>query len=325
MKKKVVSPPTLYFSIIMFLSGLVLVLLVQLMTGQTDTIFQKIGFAFIVSSVVALFQETVIARSKKDETDERFSHLHETMDKVDTKIDTRFREFEESYGSKALAIRLIAPKRAGYDAYHHWLVHTTPEDMFFAGHSVLHRVQIDLTKRNLGKVEDRIVTRLAAGCSIRMVFLNPTWDFIENIAKSENQPYEKMMTDLAITLGICRRLWSQLEEEHPISGSFHIWLCNEIQQYAFHSITNRETGARQLLVGLYFANILGMNSPLFSVDHKDIQDTFTAHFTTIANRAVSLMEYSPPIKHFNHDLYHHCRDALCTVIGQSLVDQYCPT
>ena len=324
MKKKVISPLTLLFSIVMLLLGVVLVLGVQLMSGQTDSIFQKIGFAFIVSGVVTIFQESVIARSKDDETDKRFSHLHETMDKVNAKIDNRFREFDESYGSKALAIRLIKEKRAGHDEYHHWLVHTIPEDMFFAGHSVLHRVQIDLTKRNLGKVEDRITTRLAAGCSIRMVFLNPTWEFIRIIAESENQQYEKMMTDLAITLGICRRLWSQLEEEHPISGSLHIWMCKEIQQYAFHSVTNRETGTRQLLVGLYFANVLGMNSPLFSVDHKDIQDTFTAHFTTISNRAVSLLEYSPPIKHFNYDVYHHCRDALCTAIGQSLVDQYCP-
>jgi hypothetical protein len=303
------------FGIGVFFLGTTIALVSYGLASPFGPLLQSLGFALIVTSVMSVFQETVLSRIRKDDTKDGFDRVlranKEGLDRI----------LEDLHGP---GIHILSPERAGYDAYHHWLVHTTPEDMFFAGHSVLHRVQIDLTKRDLGRIEERIVTRLEAGSRIRVIFLEPTWDFIKNIAESEHQPYEKMMTDLAITLGICRRLWTELEDKHPVSGSIHIWMCKEIQQYAFHSGTNRETGASQLLVGLYFANMLGMNSPLFAVDHKDIQDTFTAHFTTIAKRSVSLLEYSPPIKHFNHDLYFHCRDALCKAIDQSLVDQHCP-
>jgi hypothetical protein len=330
------------FAVVMFLSGVVVVLFPLLIPslGPAASLVEKLGLAFIVTGVVVVFQETVIKRWDTGEIDEQFTDIRQRVDSATVKIDARcdsldnrvqasFSHFEESYGTKALAIRLVALQRAGHDSYHHWLVHTKQEELFFAGHSVLHRVQIDMDRRGLGKLEQAIVTKVLGGSTFRLIFLDPTWDFIRRIAEGEGQTYEKMMTDLAVTLGICKRLWREIEKHQkaPISGSVDIRVCKEVQQYAFHSITNREDGTTNMLVGLYFANALGMNSPLFSVEHKDIQDLFANHFVAIANRSSStrLLEFSPPICHFNHDFYHHCRKFLSTCgVLQTVIKEHCP-
>lgn len=329
MRKGRISVSSILFGLVMLLLGVVIALLSFSSTTAGGTLLQSIGFAFIVTGVVVVFQEWVIAPSREVETQGRFDSLHKRIGELDTKVAGCFKHFEEAYGTKALALRLVTLQRAGYDSYHHWLVHTTPEDLFFAGHSVLHRVQIDMDRRGLGKLDQAIVTKLLAGSNVRILFLDPTWDFVKTIAEGEGQTYERMLTDLTVTLGICRKILMELEKHEPavVTGSIDIRMCKEVQQYAFHSVTNRESGTTNMLVGLYFANSLGMNSPLFSVEHKDIQDIFTTHFVAIANRqtSTSLLEYSPPIKHFNDDLYEHCRAKLVRCgVPQRVVDQYCP-
>jgi hypothetical protein len=326
MKRKTISIPSILFSVVMLLLGAVVVLLTSGMSSAAGELWQRIGLAFIVTGVVVLFQESVVARFKADDSDERFGNLHSRIETLGTKIDASFRDFDESYGTKALAIRLISLQRAGYDNYHHWLVHMMPESLFFAGHSVLHRVQIDMDRRGLGSLEDSLLKKVSGGSRIRILFLDPRWEFISRIAEGENQAPEKMMADLAITLGICRRLWTKLDEpgSQSLSGTVEIRICQEIQQYAYHSSTNLETGKTDMMIGLYFAKKLGMHSPLFAVEHREVQEILSAHFGNIFDRATKLLEYTPPIRRFDHDLYRSCRDALSQTVDQSVLAQHCP-
>lgn len=342
MKKRPISVPAVLFAIVMLLSGVVVVLFTLLAPslGPAGELARNLGFAFMVTGVVVVFQEAVIKRWDLDENEIQFQDIRQRVDALSGTVNSRseslndkvegcFRNFEETYGTKALALRLVALQRAGYDSYHHWLVHTEPEDLFLAGHSVFHRIQIDTDIHGLGRLEDALTKKVLAGSTLRVIFLNPMWDFIKQIAEGEGQTYEKMMTDLAVTLGICRRLWRKLEEHGQlgIAGSVDIRVCSEVQQYAFHSVTNKVTGVRSMLVGLYFANSLGMNSPLFSVEQRDIQDIFTTHFVAIAKRSTStsLLQYSPSSRCFNYDLYHHCRGLLPTCrVPQAVIDEQCP-
>jgi hypothetical protein len=330
--KKSVSVPAVLFALVMFLVGVVVVLLSLLIASQQGPVAvlaQQLGFAFMVTGVVVTFQETVIRRWVTGETDNKFKGLDAQIDSVNQTIERRFRDFEESYGTKALALRFVAPKRAGYDEYHHWLVHKATEDISFAGHSVLHRVQVDMDQRRLGNLETAIVTKILAGSRLRVTFLDPRWEFVRRIAEGERQTHEKMLTDLTVTLGICRRLWSELEKhnENGISGSVDIRMCCEIQQYALHAVMNRQASKQTMLVGLYFANSMGMDSPLFAVEPAEIQDRFLTHFDAIADRPTStrLIEYSPPISHFNYDAYHECRRYLRSAgVDPRILDQHCP-
>ncbi len=270
------------FGMVMFLLGVTLALLFNGITGSIGTLGQNVGLALIVTGSISLFQETILSRLRKDE-------IKEDFDKISN-------ETQEGFSSvfgllKGPGIHMLSPGRRGHPHYHRWLLEKSPQEMTFAGHSVLHRVQADFTNLGLISVHKALRQKVSEGSKIRILFLDPIWSFLDQIAKDEGQDPRSLRTDLATTLGICRNLWEDLENER-LAGDIDIRTCTELKQYAFHYVSCRERNEEEMLVGFYFAGRLGTKSPLFVVENEEVQEFFVEHFNTVFERAKKLLTYS---------------------------------
>ena len=67
-----------------------------------------------------------------------------------------------------------------------------------------------------------------------------------------------------------------------------------------------------MLIGFYFARMVGTLSPLFIVDDIQTHDFFTAHFHHIFEKAKKLLVYSSAVKEFHSLYYEQCMASLLT-------------
>lgn len=265
---------------------------------------RSLGLSFIVAGTVSLFHEVFLLRVEEVEMQEGFDRILELIAKP--------------------GIRMITQQRQGYPGYYQWILEKEPQELFFAGHSVLHRVQADFTDRGLIPVEQALKQQLLGSSKIRILFLDPTWDFIDNVARAEKQPPSTLRRHLAITLGICQKLWKSIENER-LTGEIEIRTCTELVQYAFHHVICREKGESEMLVGFYFAGRLGTKSPLLLIKDEQIQEFFATHFRVVFDRAKTLLICSRDgTKEFDHAYYRNCKNSLVQHLGDELVDELCP-
>lgn len=291
------------FSFIMLLAGLVLALLCAKTTTEVGLLGQALGLAFIVSGVVSAFQELVVAPLRAQDTDEWFSKI-----------------FGRLAGP---GILMVAAERKGYPGYHKWILETGRQELFFAGHSVLHRMQADFEERRLRNIEEALWQKVREGSRVRIAFLDPTWEMIPQIALWEGQAVEKMLRDLAVSLGICLRLWKRHPTE-KLPGTLEVRMHSELVQYAFHSSRCSGSSAMEMLVGFYFAGRLGTKSPLFCIEDSGTQEAFEAHFVTVFDRAKSLLRYDAGgVQEFDFEHYCHCRQALAGVLEIGVLSELC--
>lgn len=265
---------------------------------------RSMGLSFVVAGAVSLFHEVFILRIPETEIQEGFDRILELLAKP--------------------GIRMITSQRQGYSGYYQWILEKEPQELFFAGHSVLHRVQADFTDRRLIPVEQALKQQLLGSSRIRILFLDPTWDFIDNIANAEKQPPSTLRRHLAITLGICQKLWKSIEHERLI-GEIEIRVCSELVQYAFHHVICREKGESEMLVGFYFAGRLGTKSPLFLIENEQIQEFFATHFKVVFDGAKTLLICSRDgTKEFDYVYYRDCQNSLAQYLGSEMVAELCP-
>jgi hypothetical protein len=283
------------FSSVMFLGGALIAVLTEGRAEQLSILAQKCGLAFIIVGIVSLFTEFVLEYLKPEPT-------HVTLDLLSRPRET--------------GMRMIYSPRKGFWRYHTWLLVNEPQDLFFAGRSVLHRVQEDFRIRRLGPVEDAFLRKLEEGSKIKILFCNPTWDLIPVLAAAEGQRDKALYADLATTLGIVWRLWKKLESQ-SLPGELDIRMYEEQVQYAYHRTKNLTTGDKEMLLGFYFVQKLGCRSPLFEVDNELIQAEFEDHFVSVFARAFRLFEY-PAFGHgkqFDRELFARAKDHLVKQIG----------
>ncbi|MGD2114004.1 MAG: hypothetical protein PVG07_03060 [Acidobacteriota bacterium] len=292
------------FGVILLLVGAVLSLVAADSASPMGTFGQSVGLALLVTGCISVFQESVLVRLKRDEVQEAFNRLFDLLAKP--------------------GIRMVARERQGDSRYHKWLLEKDPQTMFFAGHSVLHRVERDFKDLRLLSVEEALRQKVAEGSTVRVLFLDPTWDLIDRIAMGQDQDPKDLRADLATTLGVCRRLWDLLENEE-LPGTIEIKTCRELQQYAFHYVICSSKRKVEMLAGFYFAGRVGMRSPLFSAEDESIQELFVEHFNTIFEHAKTVLEYSRGSRRdFNFSYYRSCQNDLSDHLGSQRVSELCP-
>jgi hypothetical protein len=296
------------FSVCLIPLGAVLILLHN--DSPAGNLLSHVGFAFIVAGVLSTFHELVLQRFEQGEmasavADEVYERLRKTP-------------------LAATGIRLVSPSRKGYDGYYKWVLGTAPDHMFFAGRSVLHRVAADLKERGLGDAESAIARRLAEGATIKLLFVDPRSDIVPRMAKEEGQSTERLLSDLAITLGICIRLHNLLGSRRlPATARLDICVFDEVPYFAYHSVGDA------VVVGFYFASALGFQSAAYELVDPQTKEFFVDHFRSILGRAGAtyVLRINPHSgrSELNEPLVAELRKRIVDAIGETATYQYMNT
>lgn len=256
----------LLFSILLIPTGAVLTML-QL-SSPIGELISDIGLAIIVAGIVSTFHESVIRKLDRDESSEC------TADKV-------FEKIKEAPLS-AIGIRMLSSVRKGYEGYYLWAMDTDPSDMFFAGRSVLHRITADFQVRQIGDAETIIARRLLEGSTLKVLILDARSEMIPRLALEEGQTSEQLYSDLATSLGICKRLYEQLDNcELPARTRIEVDVFDEIPYFAYHKVDHN------VIVGFYFSSAVGHTSAAFEIVDPKTKEFFGQHFNSILGRATN--------------------------------------
>lgn len=302
MKKGISKVLRRAFSVILFLIGLVLILFSML---NLDTYFallsEKIGLAFLVAGTVDLFRSLFQWRQEKSE--------------IEAAIDDSI--------SKALSCRaglcLITPKRRGFSGYYTWAVSRARQDLFFAGRSVLHRIQSDLVSRKLGECEEIIYRKVREGSKLKILFLDPEFKLLKKLAEDEHQSEEQMIEDIANSLGITLRIKDYIEHEKcTILGSLQIRVYSDIPYFAYH----REDD--NVIVGFYFHTNLGCDTCGFEINDKNTVNYFEEHFVNIFSKSTPILTVNESKVTFNKEKYLNCKKYIATKIPALTLEKMMP-
>jgi hypothetical protein len=243
-------------------------------SGFWKPLILNLGLSFIVAGVVSFFH-TAILRMESEESGEVIA------DCVQERL---HRHLPLTRG-----IRIVSNVRKGNDAYYAWVNASDNPDLFFAGRSVLHRIDFDIRRRSRISAEKAIANRLRAGATIRILFLDPRSVMIDRLAEESGQGRDAMLSDMAYSLGICRRLYEDHLKHHHFSSHAHleIRVYDEIPYFAYHKQNDK------VFVGFYFTTALGQDSPAFEVLDPETQKLFADHFATVFGNGFRLLELIP--------------------------------
>jgi hypothetical protein len=139
--------------------------------------------------------------------------------------------------------------------------------------------------------------------------LDPRSELVPRLAKEENRTPAEMLSEIARSVGVCRRLYSLLEKSpEGHHGAVCIGLYDEVPYFAYH----RED--KRIIIGFYFPTTYGSDSPAFELIDDDTRNLFSAHFAASLDRAAraSTLLRLPRrgIPHFNDALYRELLGAL---------------
>jgi hypothetical protein len=324
-------------SFIIILIGFSIISICVGSTSKGGSIGENIGLALFVAGVIALIQEFL---TKPITRNEYQSEIQSLRGEFITKIESVRNDLKDGIENvlkfiKGPAIHLESEERLRYPGYHKWLVNNKKQDVFIAGHSVLHRMENDFGQLPVSSLEKAIFLKLSQGCNIKLLFLDPTWPFVDLVANAQEetpgenttQTIKNLKKNLATSVGIVKRISDELDKNQgPLPGSLDIRVCQEVTQYALHHVICRDTKSEEMFIGLYFSSELGCNSPLFIVDIQNIRDRFSAHFGKIFARAIPLLSLSSgdtkPI--FEIEYYRKCQQELSKIIGEQEVRKRLP-
>jgi hypothetical protein len=289
----------LLFSILLIPIGAVFILLH--MNGVVGDLFSNVGLAFIVAGIVSTFHEAVIRRLEGDET------ACNVADQVHNRLKVT--------PLSTIGIRLVSSVRKGYSGYYLWALDNSPQEIFFAGRSVLHRIDADFRERAIGTAEKLMARRVLEGASFKIMFLDPRSDLISRLAKEEGQTSWQLLSDVATSLGICCRLYNLLQTEKlPPKANLDIRVFDEVPYFAYHRVEENVT------IGFYFSSILGHASAAYDVVDRQTKEFFGEHFSSIFGRASSeyVLRINPHSRQpeLNHKLIRDLRETIVNALGE---------
>ena len=296
-------------SIIMCLTGVIVVQkAVSPGGGQQIGLMQSLGIALIIAGFVSSIREAILAPLTKADNKENFNDISNKVKNVrdiitenNTKLDTLIRHDD-------IGMKIIRDERLGFSGYHKWIVDTDALEMFFAGRSVLHRMEKDFKDRKVGSVPDAFINHMRIGSRIRILFLDPTWDLLERIGAQEGRSNSlSLYNDLKTSLSLVKNLWDSLKSlNDSLPGSIDVRVYDTISQYAFHRVCDKNKEKIEMYVGFYFADMLGWQSALFDISSKKIHSLFERHFSLIFDRAREVLTYprhGGGLERFDMDYY----------------------
>ena len=284
---------------------LVIGLLIAVLTYPTNTVYleaiNKIGLALIVSGVLSLFNEWAIKKYLEEENSSEIAEkVHEKFSQVPI---------------MQSGIKQVAKVRRGFQGYYHWALNDDLHELFIAGRSVLHRIDADFKKRNLGSAASRLAEKIQNGADITILFFDPRSEIIERLATEEGQSLKDMLTDIKTTLSICKELQDELLKKRSINprGKLSIRVYDQIPYFAFHKEDEI------MIVGFYFSTTKGYQSAAFEVLGKENQEFFRGHFSSIYSKSIgnTVLELNPhggtPM--MNDNLYYELMKVIEEKIG----------
>ena len=191
-------------------------------------------------------------------------------------------------------LRLLADTRRNYPGYYRWVNERTAQVLFFAGNSVLHRIDADIkanTANLTSSAEDIILRRLKEGSTVQILFLDPRTDIIERLAKEEGQRLEAMLGDVATSLDICKRISNLLHAESASlspSAELIIRIYDRVPYFAYHKQDE------DVIIGFYFSSGIGSSSAAYEIVDDETRRLFGAHFEQMLSdaRENSILEFT---------------------------------
>jgi len=240
------------------------------------------------------------------------------LDQICLELDARIPKSMSASG-----LRLLKGHRRGRDDFYYWAVETGAEDLFFAGRSVLHRIDYDLQFRRVGSAEDAIMRRLSDGCSITILFLDPRIDILRRLADEEEEDVHSLLENIARSLGTCFRLAESLKQgdlKNNTKGKLLVGVYDHSPYFSYHKDGDR------VIVGFYFLTMRGGDSEAYEVEGEDAKKRFESHFTHILldkKRLATLMEVDgiQGRQTINHGLFTELRTYLDGQLGAGRVGE----
>lgn len=289
----------LLLAIVLLLVGATVSLLAAGFSGTIAIFAQNLGFGLIVTGCLSVFAEVVTSPSVTDELRRQIDRLVGVLAKP--------------------GLRIVARKRRGEPRYYKWVLENEAQEAFFAGHSILHRVDEDFRSRGLLPVQEALPKKISEGSKISILFLDPTWDFLDAVGRAGGQEPRTLKRDLVRTLEICKQLRVTLRDT-KFPGRLEIRTAQAVVQYAFHHVTCGPRHTDEMLIGFYFADRPGTETPLFETDDEEVRKCFTVHFSTIFQHAKPLLSYSAGSLEFDHEYFRRCIDAIAQDLGDQAVE-----
>lgn len=181
-------------------------------------------------------------------------------------------------------IRHVHDVRRNFSGYYQWVNEQAPQDLFFAGRSVLHRIQADIKTRTGASAANMLLRRLKEGSTVRVLFLDPRIDIIGRLAAEEGQTLNAMLGDIRTSLEICREIATLLTEqagELPPAAELSIRVYDRIPYFAYHKQD------REAIVGFYFDSAKGSTSAAYELLDDETKGVFEEHFVRILGEAAT--------------------------------------
>jgi len=254
----------LLFSLLLIPVGAVLILLE--IKGRAGSLLSNMGLALIVAGVVSSFHEVVLRRLEG----------HQIADRVADRVHGKLKMSPLA----ATGIRLVTPVRKSYDGYCTWATNAGHQKLFFAGRSVLHRIDKGFRLRGMDSAEEVISRRVCEGASLRIMFLDPRSNLITRLAKEEGQTDKQLLGDIATSIGICRRVHDILRDRRlPEKSYMEVRLFDEVPYFAYHQVD------KTIIIGFYFSSVVGHSTAAYEVLDAETKSLFENHFLSMFRRA----------------------------------------
>jgi hypothetical protein len=273
-------------------TGLALVLL-SVLGGETwhwpawvTNFVRDLGLLLAAVTAATIFHEKLLR-------DEMFSSFNKELDEKLQRVtlDTA-EEVHRLFSERPplmTGLRKLSDRRRGFSGYYNWINEQKPQELFFAGRSVLHRMDADIRSRTAGTTTESAATaadillrRLREGSKIHILFLDPRTNMLARLADEEGQTPAKMLGDIKISLEICSMLadllnrhWSEL----PPGAELSIRVYDRVPYFAYH----KQDG--EVIVGFYFHSSRGYTSAAYELIDDETKEAFEGHFIGIRGEA----------------------------------------
>jgi hypothetical protein len=142
------------------------------------------------------------------------------------------------------------------------------------------------------------------------------------LANEEGQTPEAMIGDVARSIGISKRLFDLLRDNHDQlapTAELTIRLYDRIPYFAYHQQDDDVT------IGFYFLSSKGYSSAAYDVADEDTKQAFAGHFVRILSEATgsTLVEFDGARGRatFDTNLFGTLRTALVSHLGEDTTDR----
>lgn len=159
-------------------------------------------------------------------------------------------------------IRYLSNYRRGFSGYYRWVTEHHPQELFFAGRSVLHRIDADIRMNADGSAEAALLRCLQQNSRIKILLLDPRTNILERLAQEENQTLKAMLCDIVTSLGICRRLFDLLQNSFThleASAELTVRVYDRVPYFAYHKQND------EVIIGFYFQSTKGYASAVYEI------------------------------------------------------------